>query len=164
MLQTSACDSVATPVINAPARVFVYSTPATASARRDAGRRTTSRRLWIIQGVLAALFLFAGVMKLIMPLQALAAASHLPGAFMRFIAIAEILGATGLILPGLLRIHRELTPLAALGLAIIMIGATIITILTATVAQALVPLVVGVLAMHVAYSRRRELATPRAQS
>jgi len=164
MPRTSLFDSVATPVINAPAPVFAHSASATASARRDAGRRTNGRRLWIIQGVLAALFLFAGVMKLIMPLQALAAASHLPGAFMRFIAIAEILGATGLILPGLLRIHRELTPLAALGLAIIMIGATTVTILTATVPQALVPLVVGVLAMHVAYSRRRELATPRAQS
>lgn len=161
MPQASVFESVATPVINAPARVLAYSAPATATARRDAGHARTGRRLWIIQSVLAALFLFAGVMKLIMPLQALAAASHLPGAFMRFIAIAEILGAIGLILPGLLRIHRELTPLAALGLAIIMIGATTVTILTATVPQALVPFVVGVLAISVAYNRRRELMEPR---
>jgi len=164
MLQTSVFENAARPVIHAPARVFTPRTRVTPTARRDARRSRTGVRLWIIQGVLAALFLFAGVMKLIMPLQALAAASHLPGVFMRFIAIAEILGAIGLILPGLLRIRPALTPLAALGLAIIMIGATIITILTATVAQALVPLVVGVLAMHVAYSRRRELPTPRAQS
>ncbi|MGH7627626.1 MAG: DoxX family protein [Gemmatimonadaceae bacterium] len=164
MFQTSLFDSAATSGILAPARLFTIRTHATPSVRRDAGRSRTSLRLWIIQSVLAALFLFAGVMKLIMPVEALAAATHLPGIFMRFIAIAEILGAIGLILPGVLRIRPGLTPLAALGLAIIMIGATTITVLTTTVAQALVPFVVGVLAVRVAYSRRRLLAAPRLQA
>ncbi|MGH7625733.1 MAG: hypothetical protein ACREOJ_10485 [Gemmatimonadaceae bacterium] len=45
-----------------------------------------------------------------------------------------------------------------------MVGATTITMLTTTVAQALVPLVVGVLAVYVPYSRRRQLAAPRVQA
>jgi hypothetical protein len=47
---------------------------------------------------------------------------------MRFIGVAEVLGAIGLILPGLLRIRPDLTPLATAGLAVLMIGATVITL------------------------------------
>src|SRR5712692_9135189 len=60
--------------------------------------------LWIVQGVLALLFLFAGGMKLVMPIEALTEQMPLPGAFVRSIGVAEVLGAMGLILPGLLRI------------------------------------------------------------
>jgi hypothetical protein len=59
------------------------------------------------------------------------------------------------VLPGLLRIHRELTPVAAAGLVIIMIGATVITAMGGSFAPALVPCVVGVLAASVAYGRTR---------
>ena len=52
---------------------------------------------------------------------------HLPGLFIKFIGVCEVLGALGLILPGLLRIRRGLTPLAAAGLVIILIGATVLT-------------------------------------
>lgn len=64
-----------------------------------------------------------------------------------------MLGAIGLILPGLLRIHAELTPLAAAGLTIIMIGATVVTVMGGTIAPALAPLVIGVLAASVAYGQ-----------
>ncbi|MFN2517005.1 MAG: DoxX family protein, partial [Pyrinomonadaceae bacterium] len=57
----------------------------------------------------------------------------------------------GLILPGLLRIRPGLTPLAAAGLVIIMIGATVLTIAGDGVGPALIPLVVGILAAFVAY-------------
>ena len=40
----------------------------------------------------------------------------LPDLFIKFIGLCEILGALGLVLPGLLKIRRQLTPLAALGL------------------------------------------------
>ena len=109
--------------------------------------------LWTVQGLLAALFVFAGTMKLVMPIEAMAGPVALPGLFLRFIGVAEVLGALGLILPGLLRIHAELTPLAAVGLGIIMIGAVIVTIMGGAVAPAAVPLVVGVLAASVAYGR-----------
>jgi uncharacterized membrane protein YphA (DoxX/SURF4 family) len=112
--------------------------------------------LWIVQGLLALLFLFAGSMKLILPIEAMTAQMTvpLPGLFLRFIAIAEVAGALGLILPGLLRIKPGLTKLAASGLLIIMIGATVVTLLGGDVASALFPLVIGLLCAVVAYGRR----------
>ena len=71
--------------------------------------------LWIVQGLLAALFLFAGGVKLVLPLDQLTGPVPLPGLFVRFIAVAEVLGALGLILPGLLGIRPGLTPPAAAG-------------------------------------------------
>jgi hypothetical protein len=96
--------------------------------------------LWIVQGLLALTFLFAGAMKLILPLEALTEQMPLPGLFMRFIGVAEVLGAIGLILPGLLRIRPGLTPLTLAG---------------GDVALALIPLGVGLLSAFVAYGRWR---------
>jgi uncharacterized membrane protein YphA (DoxX/SURF4 family) len=109
--------------------------------------------LWVVQGLLASLFLFAGSMKLVMPLEGMAGPVALPGLLIRFVGVAEVLGAVGLILPGLLRIHAELTPVAAAGLVIIMIGATVITAMGGAIAPAVVPFIVGVLAASVAYGR-----------
>ncbi len=111
--------------------------------------------LWIVQGLLALIFLFSGGMKLVLPLEALTAQMPLPGLFVRFIGVAEVLGAIGLILPGLLRIRPGLTPLAAAGLVLIMIGATGLTLAGGAVALALIPLVVGLLAVFVVYGRWR---------
>ena len=113
--------------------------------------------LWVIQGLLALLFLFAGGMKLILPVEEMTKQMPvpLPGLFLRFIAVVEVLGALGLILPGLLRIRPGLTPLAAAGLVIIMIGATMVTLAGGAVGPALLPLVVGLLAAFVAYGRWR---------
>jgi hypothetical protein len=111
--------------------------------------------LWIVQGLLALLFLWAGGVKLVLPLDQLTGPFPLPGFFVRFIGAAEVLGAIGLILPGLLRIRPGLTPLAAAGLIVIMIGATGITLAGGDVAMALIPLGVGLLAAFVAYGRWR---------
>jgi hypothetical protein len=111
--------------------------------------------LWTIQGLLALLFLWAGGIKLVLPLEKLAGPIPLPGFFMRFIGVAEVLGGLGLILPGLLRIRPGLTPLAAAGLVIIMTGATALTLAAGDVLLALLPLVVGLLAAFVAYGRWR---------
>ena len=111
--------------------------------------------LWIVQGLLALLFLFAGVSKFFMSVEEMTRDVPLPGAFLRFIGVAEVLGAIGLILPSLLRIKPGLTPLAAAGLAIIMIGATVVTLTYMGVGMALAPLVVGLLALFVAYGRWR---------
>ena len=108
--------------------------------------------LWIVQALLALVFLFAGVAKLIMPIEEMTKEIHLPGLFLRFIAVAEIFGALGLILPSLLRVRPGLTPLAAAGLVIIMIGATALS-LTLGVVMAIAPFVVGLLAAFVAYGR-----------
>jgi len=118
--------------------------------------------LWIVQGLLALVFLWAGGFKLVMPIEQLTAELPMPGAFLRFIALAEVAGGLGLILPGLTGIRPGLVPLAAAGLVIIMIGATIISFATGPVPLALIPLAVGVLAAFVAYGRWR-LAPHRAK-
>ncbi len=111
--------------------------------------------LWIVQGLLAALFLFAGGMKLVLPIEELTVEVPLPGLLVWFVGVAEVLGALGLILPGLLRIRPDLTPLAAAGLVVIMVGAVGVTLATMDAALALIPLVVGLLAALVAYGRWR---------
>ena len=113
--------------------------------------------LWTVQGVLAAVFLYAGGFKLALPLADLAKLSPLPAPFLKFIGVCEVAGAIGLILPGILKVRTGLTPLAAAGLVIIMIGATVITVATQGVAPAVLPFVVGILAATVAYGRRHQL-------
>ena len=117
--------------------------------------KRAGRVLWVMQGLLAALFLFAGGFKLALPLAALAKLSPLPAPFLKFIGVCEVTGAIGLILPGLLGIRTGLTSLAAAGLVIIMLGATVVTAATQGAAPALLPLVVGSLAAAVAVGRRR---------
>jgi len=117
--------------------------------------------LWIIQILLALLFLFAGGTKLYFSPEALAAMGppnqvHLPGLFIQFIGVCEVLGALGLVLPGLLRIRPQLTFFAAVGLLIIMIGAVVVTIAGPGVGAAIPPLVIGLLCAFVAYGRRTQ--------
>ena len=109
--------------------------------------------LWIIQVLLALLFLLGGVTKFTMPIDEMVKQTGLSALLLRFIGFCELLGALGLILPGLLRIKPGLTPLAALGLLIIMIGATVLTLKSAGFAMALTPLVTGLLCAFVAYGR-----------
>jgi hypothetical protein len=75
-----------------------------------------------------------------------------------------VLGALGLILPGLLRIKPWLTPLAAAGMVVIMIGAVALTVAADGVAAGVVPLVVGLLAAFVAHGRWRLAPHPARQS
>jgi uncharacterized membrane protein YphA (DoxX/SURF4 family) len=114
-----------------------------------------NRALWVVQILLAAVFLFAGVMKLVLPLEKMAGPVEFPGWFLRFIGVAETLGGIGLFLPAVLRIKPGLTPLAAAGLVIIMIGAVAITLPSMGVGPALLPLIVGLLAAFIAYGRWR---------
>jgi hypothetical protein len=117
--------------------------------------RIKNYALWTVQWLLALLFLWAGGVKLVLPLEMLKGPVELPGLFVRFIGVAEALGAIGLILPWLLRIRPILTPQAAAGLVIIMIGATVITLMGGGGAFALFPATVGILAAAVAYGRGR---------
>lgn len=85
--------------------------------------------LWIAQGLLAAAFGMAGIMKLTMSTEELLAKGmgfvrEYGVGTIRFIGISEVLGALGLILPAALRIKPILTPMSAVGIAIIMVLAT----------------------------------------
>ena len=121
-------------------------------------RRTRTITLWSIQIVLALVFLFAGSMKLVLPIEVMTAQIPLPGLLLRFIGVCEVAGALGLILPGLTRIQKGLTPLAACGLVIIMLGAVVLTVASEGAVAALIPLVVGSLAVCIAYGRRSWIA------
>ena len=84
--------------------------------------------LWIIQGLLAIMFLMAGLMKLSKPKIEL---SEKLGNWVdsyslntiKLIGLLEFLAAVGLILPLAINIFPILTPIAAIGLAVVMIGA-----------------------------------------
>jgi uncharacterized membrane protein YphA (DoxX/SURF4 family) len=82
--------------------------------------------LWVMQILLALVFLASGLGKAIQPGEKLRAGlpEFHPGVI-RLVAAAEILGALGLILPGVTGIAPDLTPVAASGLSIIMIGAVL---------------------------------------
>src|SRR5579863_5736200 len=92
--------------------------------------KKTNYMLWAVQIALALLFFFAGGMKLNAPVEILTKLSPLPAYFLKFIGAAEVAGALGLILPGVLRVRQGLTPLAAAGLVTIMAGATLVTLAT----------------------------------
>src|SRR5215213_3364150 len=115
--------------------------------------------LWIIQILLALVFLFAGGTKLVLSSETLQSMSPpnaimLPIWFLKFIGLCEVLGALGLVLPGLLRRQQYLTVLAAVGLLIIMIGAVIVTVMGPGGPGVIFPLVIGLLCAFVAYGRR----------
>ena len=113
--------------------------------------------LWIIQCLLALLFLFSGSMKFVMSVAQMneQAPVVLPGIFLHFIGVCEVLGGFGLILPSALRIKPGLTPLAAAGLAIITGGATVITLMGPMKGLAAIPFVTCALCTFVAYGRWR---------
>ncbi|WP_154793376.1 DoxX family protein [Occultella kanbiaonis] len=88
--------------------------------------------LWIVAGLLALLFLFAGANKVLIPYDTLSRAplsewvSHVSPGLVKVIGVFEILGALGLILPAVTGIAPVLVPVAALGLATVMAGAALL--------------------------------------
>jgi len=117
--------------------------------------------LWIVQGLLALAFFLAGLMKLTQPMDVLETSmgwpAALPAPLVRFIGLAELLGAIGLILPALTRIRPGLVPLAAAGLTLIMLLATLFHVSRGEGAMTPVNLVLGAMAAFVAYGRGRLL-------
>jgi uncharacterized membrane protein YphA (DoxX/SURF4 family) len=111
--------------------------------------------LWVLQVLLAILFLFSGSMKFVMSVEEMTRQMPLPGWFLHFIGCAEILGGIGLVLPGILRIRTGLTPLAASALVVIMIGATALNLHVGQRGFALMTVVIGLLLVFVALNRRR---------
>jgi uncharacterized membrane protein YphA (DoxX/SURF4 family) len=130
------------------------------SASFPTGKRASrklSASVWTLQVLLALIFVMTGAMKLMMSAEMLEAQSPLPVIVSRFVGLCELAGALGLILPGLLRIRPILTSLAAAGLVVLMICATILTPILISpdpVAMSL-PATVGVLAAFVGYARLR---------
>jgi len=116
--------------------------------------------LWIIAVTLAAAFGAAGVMKLAQPKQKLAASgmawvNDFSQGAIRAISSLEVLAAIGLVLPPLLDLAPVLTPLAALGLVLLMVGAAITHLRRNEQPMVIVNAVLGILAAVVAWGRFR---------
>jgi hypothetical protein len=112
--------------------------------------------LWILQGLLALFFgLASGAPKLFLPMEMLAMPVPLPDLFVRCIGVAEVLGALGLILPGLTHVRPGLTPLAAVGLVGVTLCATVYQLVARQPESVIMALIVGLLAACVAYGRWR---------
>lgn len=114
--------------------------------------------LWVVQGLLAALFGMAGAFKTFTPLAELEAqmpwVAQAPGALVRFVGVSELLGAVGLILPWALGVLPFLTPLAAGGLVVVMILGAVMHGALGEWASLPVNVILGGLAASVAWGRR----------
>jgi uncharacterized membrane protein YphA (DoxX/SURF4 family) len=114
--------------------------------------------LWIIQGVLAGIFVLTGLTKLTQPREKMAAGpmggvGDVSDARFRGIGVLELLGAAGLILPGVLGIAGLLTPLAAVGLALTMVGAVLTHARFGETERLAAPVVLLALALLIALER-----------
>jgi uncharacterized membrane protein len=112
--------------------------------------------LWVLQVLLGVYFLFVGVNHFIIPPGLPAAMSWMydlsPGLHW-FSGIAEILGGLGLILPGLFKRYTWLTPLAAAGLVLVMVGAAVFHITRGEYPSIVQNIILGALLAFVAYGR-----------
>jgi uncharacterized membrane protein YphA (DoxX/SURF4 family) len=113
--------------------------------------------LWMVQGLLAVAFLGAGGTKLSQPKEKLAKnmawVEDFSQGTVRLIGTLEVLGAVGLVLPGLMGVLPWLTPLAALGLVLTMVGAILTHLRRSENSAIAPPAVLLVLAAFVAYGR-----------
>ncbi|PYE49496.1 DoxX family protein [Deinococcus yavapaiensis] len=115
---------------------------------------------WILQVLLAAAFLMTGLMKISMPIEQLATtlpwAGDVPALLVRFIGLAEVAGALGLILPAAFRVRPALTPLAALGLVLVMVFASIFHLTRGEGMMLPMNLILAALAGVIAWGRSRK--------
>ena len=114
--------------------------------------------LWVVQGLLAALFLATGLTKLTQPRAKMAAgpmhwAADVSDAQFRTIGVLEVAGAVGLILPAALGVAPLLSALAAVGLVLTMVGAIATHVRYGEINRLVVPVVTLALAVLVAIER-----------
>jgi hypothetical protein len=119
--------------------------------------------LWVGQLLLAVFFAFAGFGHAFAPIDQLAErapwVTDAPVALVRFIGLAELLGALGVVLPRLTGIARYLTPLAALGLAAIMVLAIGTHIARGEASVTWMHSIVVIVAVFVAWGRWSDLSS-----
>jgi len=131
------------------------------SSVANAGRssRVLSVGLWLAQILLAAAFLLVGYTHALSPVAVAVArapwAASLPVPLLRFIGVVELAGALGVVLPAATRIQPRLTPLAAAGLATIMVLAIPFHLVRGEMKEIVINLVLGALAAFVVWGRMR---------
>lgn len=133
--------------------------PASEAATREPSKALRIS-LGVAQGLLGLAFGFAGVMKTTQPIAELAAKMVWPGAIpealVRFIGACEFLGALGLVLPSLTRIKPGLTPLAAAGLVVIMLLASLFHVSRGELFALPINFALGGIAAFIAWGRYRK--------
>ncbi|GAB2793175.1 DoxX family protein [Rhabdobacter roseus] len=122
--------------------------------------------LWVAQVLLALGLLYGGSMKLFQPADTLAAqwpwTAQVPLSLVKLTGVVDFLGAAGLLLPAWLRIRPALTPVAALGVLVLMLCAILFHVVRGEVAVIGINVFFAVLAAWVAWGRFRKvpLAAP----
>lgn len=115
--------------------------------------------VWVVTGLLAALFLMAGAMKLakskaqLLENASMGWVADFSPAVLKLVGLAEVAGAAGLILPGAFDVATWLVPTAAIGLAVVMAGAVITHLRRIEYPNMVVNLVLLALAVFVAIER-----------
>ncbi|WP_131103197.1 DoxX family protein [Ornithinimicrobium sufpigmenti] len=114
--------------------------------------------LWVATGVLAGLVLIAGLVKAVQPRDRLYASGltyveDFPAWFIRALGVAEVLGAVGLVLPGLVGTGQVLVPTSAVCLAVTMVGAVVVHLRRREAAKVAMPAFLLALAVFVAWGR-----------
>jgi uncharacterized membrane protein YphA (DoxX/SURF4 family) len=116
--------------------------------------------LWIAQVILAAMFLMAGIMKSTQPIEKLSPqipwTANVPELLVRFIGLSEFLGGIGLLLPALLRIKPQLTPLAAKGIAVIMFLAIIYHVANGETSVVGINIFIALIALFISWGRTKK--------
>ena len=119
--------------------------------------------LWIVAGVLAVAFLASGLMKLAQPRQKIVEpgmgwAGDFSDGAVKAIGALEVLGALGLILPAVFDVATVQVPIAAVGLALVMLGAAVVHLRRKETQMVVVNIVLLALAVFVAWGRFGEYA------
>jgi hypothetical protein len=116
--------------------------------------------LWIVAGLLAVAYVLGGAAKVIISKEKIASfgssgrwTEDVGAGTVKAIGVLEVLGGLGLILPAALGIAPILVPLAATGLAIIMVGATIVRVRRSEVKLMVLALIYLALTIFVAWGR-----------
>ncbi len=113
--------------------------------------------LWVLQWVLALMFLMAGVMKMMQPQEKLAEkmgwVNDFSSGAVKTIGMLEVLAAIGLVVPPLVGVARGLTPAAAAGLVLVMIGAARVHLRRKESQMVMINMVLGMMALVVAWGR-----------
>lgn len=135
------------------------------SASTPVPRRKLHAALWIGQILLAALFAMAGTGKTFQPMAALAKqmpwTAQAGAPLVRFIGISELLGAAGLVLPAATRILPVLTPVAAVGLTVVMALAAVFHVAHGELSVLPIPLLLGALGAFIAWGRFAKVPIPK---
>ena len=125
-------------------------------------KKSTHVLLWIAQILLALTLIWAAFLKLFQPISKLetmwAWTGEISPSFVRVIGLIDLLGALGVIIPSLFRFKPVLTAIAAFGIVLLMISASIFHIYRGEASQIGFNVVFGIIAGFVAYGRFKEAA------